>query len=338
MKIVFLNIYQNLVDRGAETFVRELSKRLSAGHDVTVIGGDKIPAKRWPILWRAFVDPQGVQVCWWTLTKLFKIWRERYDIVVPLNGGWQPAFVRLVTWLYGGKMVISGQAGLGWDDRNNLWCFPDSFVALSAKAKKWAESVNPLVKNIYIPNGVDTRKFRPDGRKLILNLSKPIFLCVGALTKSKRIDLAFNAVSKLEQGSLLVVGDGDLRREIQFLGNKLLKNRFKLIKLPYAEMPTVYRAADVFTLPSQSYQSFEVVLTEAMATGLPVVANNDAIRKEIVGDAGFLVDPTNIDEYAKALKKTLKTDWGDKPRLQAKKFDWDRIVMKYEELFNTLTE
>src|SRR3989344_5093432 len=288
MKIAFLNIYQNLVDRGAETFVRELSKRLSAGHDVTVIGGDKIPAKRWPILWRAFVDPQGVQVCWWTLTKLFKIWRERYDIVVPLNGGWQPAFVRLVTWLYGGKMVISGQAGMGWDERNNLWCFPDTFVALS--------------------------------------------------TKSKRIDLAINAVSKLEQGSLLVVGDGDLRREIQSLGKELLKNRFKLIKLPYAEMPTVYRAADIFTLPSQSYQSFEVVLAEAMATGLPVVANSDAIRKEIVGDAGLLVDPTNIKEYSLSLRKALATDWYDKPRLQAKKFDWDRIVMKYEELFNTLTE
>ena len=129
-----------------------------------------------------------------------------------------------------------------------------------------------------------------------------------------------------------------MRKEIQSLGKELLKNRFKLIKLPYAEMPMVYRAADVFTLPSQSYQSFEVVLTEAMATGLPVVANSDAIRKEIVGDAGLLVDPTNIDEYAKTLKKALKSDWGDKPGLQAKKFDWDRIVMKYEELFNTLTE
>ena len=49
---------------------------------------------------------------------------EKYDVVVPLNGGWQPALLRIITWVYGGKVVISGQAGMGWDDRNNLWCFP----------------------------------------------------------------------------------------------------------------------------------------------------------------------------------------------------------------------
>ncbi len=46
-------------------------------------------------------------------------------MVIPVNGGWMPAILRIVTWLYGGKLVISGQSGIGWDDRNNLWCFPD---------------------------------------------------------------------------------------------------------------------------------------------------------------------------------------------------------------------
>ena len=333
MKIAFLNIYQETVERGVETFVRELSKRLSKKHDVTVIGGNKLPAKRWPILWRAFLDPHGVQVCWLTLKKLPKIWREKYDIVIPLNGGWQPALIRLVTWFYRGKMIISGQSGKGWDDRNNLWSFPDTFVAISTSLRNWAKKVNPLIKVEYIPNGVDVGKFDRKGKKISFNLEKPIILCVGALTSEKRIDLAIKAVARLEKANLLVVGDGELKDAIKKLGEKLLGDRFQLIKVPHQEMPEVYRGADLFTLSSPWYRAFEIVLVEAMATGLAVVANKDEIRKEIVGDAGILVNPTNTEEYAGALEKALEKDWGDRPRRQAEKFDWDKIVVKYEKLF-----
>ena len=101
-------------------------------------------------------------------------------------------------------------------------------------------------------------------------------------------------------------------------------------------MPEVYRAADVFTLASPWYRSFEIVLVEAMASGLPVVANNDPIRKEIVGDAGILVDPADMEGYAEALEKALNTNWENKPINQAKKFDWDIIAGKYERLIESL--
>lgn len=73
-----------------------------------------------------------------------------------------------------------------------------------------------------------------------------------------------------------------------------------------------------------------------MATNLPVVVNDDPIRREIVGDAGILVGPTDVEEYSLSLRKALGTDWGDKPRKQAEKFDWDKIAVKYEELFENL--
>jgi glycosyltransferase involved in cell wall biosynthesis len=74
-----------------------------------------------------------------------------------------------------------------------------------------------------------------------------------------------------------------------------------------------------------------------MACGLGVVVNNDPIRREIVGNAGFFVNPTNINKYSQALEKALKTDWGSKPRKQAEKFDWDKIAEKYNVLFKKLT-
>ena len=336
MKIAFLNIYQGGVERGAETFVSELSKRLEKNHNVTVFEGRKQPLARWPILWRTFLDPQGLGVALFTLKLIPKLWKERYDIVIPLNGGWQPAFVRIVTWLYGGKMVISGQSGKGGDDRNNLWSLPNAFLALSTKLKAWAKSVNPFVGIFRIPNGVDIEKFKPAGGKASIKLPKPIILSAGALNEEKRMDLVIKAVAKLGNASLLIVGKGPQKSKLEKLGKELLGGRFQLTSFEFKDMPKVYRAADLFTLASPWYRSFEIVLVEAMASGLAVVANKDEIRREIVGRAGILVDPANTNAYAIALENALKLRWGKRPVNQAKKFDWDKIALKYEKLFSDL--
>jgi glycosyltransferase involved in cell wall biosynthesis len=336
MKIAFLNVYQNAVNRGVEAFVSELSKRLQKNHDVDILSGRRLPLKRWPILWRLFIDPHSLLIAWFTLRNLPRVWREKYDIIIPLNGSWQPAFIRLVTWFYGGKMIIPGQSGMGWDDRNNLWSFPDHFIALSSKALRWAKRANPLIKSKYIPNGVDLKKFSPLGQKYKTNLKKPIVLCVGALTLSKRIDLTIRAVAKLKDASLLVVGDGGMKKELKALGKKLLGERFQLIKVPFQRMPEVYRTADIFTLVPKSSEAFGIVYVEAMASNLPVVAIDDEQRKEIVGNAGVFVDLVDIEKYSKALDETLKKKWGDEPRKQAEKFDWDKIAKEYEVLFASL--
>ena len=357
MKIAFLNIYNGVIDRGAETFVKELASRLSQSHEVSVFQAgeplakeqykvEKIPMKiDWSyksgagtLLSVLFLDYLNRLVFYFSIKALPKIVKEKFDVVVPVNGGWMPALIRLATLLYGGKMVISGQAGMGWDERNNLWSFPNAFVALSTRAKLWAKKANPFVKVEYIPNGVDTKKFTPAGEKLKINLEKPIVLCVGASTKSKRIDLAIKAVAEMGNVSLLVVGDGDLRDEIKSLGKNLLGGRFELIKMPYKDMPKVYRTADIFTIPSESYYAFENVIVEAMASGLPVVVNKDDIRREIVGRAGVLVDPINTDAYAIALENAMRLKWGKRPQNQAKKFDWDKIAKEYEKLFQQLLE
>jgi glycosyltransferase involved in cell wall biosynthesis len=335
MKIAFLNIYQNTVNRGAEAFVSELSKRLQKNHDVDILSGKKLLPNRWPILWRLFIDPQSLLIAWFTLRNLPRVWREKYEIIIPLNGGWQPAFIRLVTWLYGGKMVIAGQSGIGWDDRNNLWSFPNYFIALSSKALWWAKRVNPLVKSKYTPNGVDLKDFNPSGSKYKTNLKKPIVLCVGALTPSKRIDLTIKAVARLKDVSLLVAGDGDTKGELKDLGKKLLGNRFQLIKASYQKMPEIYRAADIFTLTPEGSEAFGIVYVEAMASNLPVVAIDDEQRKEIIGDAGMFVDPTDIKKYSEALNMALEKKWENAPRRQAKKFDWDKIAKEYEPLFTS---
>lgn len=355
MKIAFLNIYNGVIDRGAETFVKELAGSLSKKHEVVVfqsgevLGNEKYRIERIQVNWDwskksgvgtlagyLFIDYWNRQIFIFAIKAFVKMVKEKFDIIIPVNGGWLPAVMRIATWIYGGRMIISGQSGIGWDDRNNLWCFPNVFISLSTFAKKWARRVNPLVRVEYISNGVDTKKFFPGEDSFETKLKSPIVVTVGALIKSKRIDLAIKAVGRLKNVSLLVAGDGELRDETVKLGENTLGPRFQLIKVPYNEMPKVYRCADIFSLVSESHYSFENVLVEAMATGLPVVANNDPIRREIVGDAGILVDPTNTEAYSKALTEALNKNWGDKPRKQAEKFDWDKIAQAYERLFKSL--
>lgn len=308
MKIAFLNKYQDKVNRGAETFVKELSKRLRKNHDVDVISNIK------------YLD----------------LLKNRYDVVIPTNGRAQAFLTRIVTWLTGAKMVISGQSGVGFDDRLNLYSMPNTFVALSSYALEQSKKRNPFVESVYIPNGVDLKMFKPNSVKSKKEMKT--VLSVGAFTEQKRHELVIMAISKTKNLKLIIVGGGgDLKNKLRDLGLKMLgEKRFEIIETDHKSMPDIYNMADVFTLASKPHESFGIVLVEAMASGLPIVATNDPIRREIVGDAGLFVDPTDTDAYAEVIEKALNTDWGDKPRKQAENFNWDVISKQYEELFNTL--
>lgn len=303
MKIAFLNIYQNKVARGAETFVYELSSRLSKNHEVDVISD----------------------------VNYFNLLKNKYDVVIPINGRLQAIIVRIVTWLNGGKVIISGQSGIGFDDRLNLYTFPKAFIALTNYQKKWAEKINPFVKIIKIPNGVNLNIYKPS------NQHKNVILSVGAFTKEKRHDLTIKAVAKLPNVRLVIVGSGGQEKEnIKSIGEKMLQGRFEIKTISHDKMPDVYKEASLLAFPTVPWESFGIAMVEAMASNMPVVASDDPIRREIVNDAGLFVDPTNIDAYAATIQKALDTNWGNKPRNQAKKFDWDIIADQYEKLLKEI--
>lgn len=357
MKIAILSFYSGHLTRGVENWTQQLANRLAKNHNITVFQNGPTPrlvnyeviSTNLPVNWDQ-KDPRGTLarrffVNYWsrliarsTLKILPTLFRRHFDIIIPTNGGWQPALIRLLTWVSGGRVVIVGHSGRGWDDRNNLWCFPDTFVALSFSFQKWAKKANPFVRTTHIPNGIDLNLFTPFGSKAEIPLERPIILAVGALEKGKRLELAIEAVSKLKKGSLLILGRGYEEERIKSLGKRFLGKRFLMKTVPFNEIPNYYRSADLFTLPSWEREAFGMVFLEAMASGLPVVATDDEVRREIIGDVGILVDPTKIDSYAKALEHALNTDWGKKPRKQAEKFSWEKVVQRYERLFQNLAK
>lgn len=309
MKIAFLSRYQNAAERGAEVFVSELVSRLSSKYQVDIFSG-------------AGSD------------SITKVINGKYDLVIPINGRFQSLKVSLGRLFGRYKILISGHSGIGRDDIWNIVVArPDVFVALTEYMARWAKIWAFGVKVIKIPNGIDISRFNPNGERMKIDLPKPIILSVGALVWYKYHDKAIEAVSKLEEGSLLIVGSGDLEQKLQQLGQMKLGNRFKIMKLPYIDMPKLYRSTDLFTLPSWNREAFGIVYLEALASGLAVVAPDDLVRREIIGNAGVLTNVDNLDEYSKALEKALQLKWKDIPRKQAEKFSWDIIAKEYERVF-----
>ncbi len=366
MHIAFLNIYGGRVNRGAETAVAEIAKRLSRVHSVTVYQSGKKKEEGYPVvtistipvvstdvsqsvilklLKKLYLDPYSLMVLFFSLRLLPQLLASPYDILIPINGFWQIIICKLVQVFKGGKIVVMGYAGIGGDDYVNLKLSPDAFFAMTTTASLWAKKVASQHVHIgVIPGGVDTSVFRPTVYPRQLPLKRPIILTVAALVPYKRVDLTIAAVSRLKEVSLVVAGNGPLREKIESQGKSLLGERFLRIDVNHEALPQLYTAADVFTLPSQaqrsslfssltkqsSFEAFGIVYVEAMASGLPVVGPDDDLRREIIGDAGILVDCARIDDYAKALGDALSRKWNDIPRKQAMKFDWDHVTQLFD--------
>ncbi len=351
MKIAIFSFYSGEVSRGVETYVHELSNELfRLGHGVTVYqnGPERQGSKyqtetiKLAVDWKKssgnlpFLNYRSLLIKKFTEISIKKI-NTDIDVVITTNGQWQSVLVRKWARKNKVKHIISGQSGPGIDDRINLATTPDSFVALTDYQRNWAQKAVPLVKNRIdkIPNGVDMDKFY-SAKACDLSLSRPIILNVAALESSKGQEYAIRAVAGLKKGSLLLVGSGSQVEKYRQLGDKLLTNRFKIISVPFEDMPQIYKASDIFTFPTSPWESFGIAMLEAMASGLPVVASDDPIRREIVGKAGLFVNPKNTDEYSKVLQNAIDTDWKNIPLTQAKKYSWEIIAREHQTLFEDL--
>ncbi|QQG43453.1 MAG: glycosyltransferase family 4 protein [Candidatus Daviesbacteria bacterium] len=311
-KIAFLCQGYGTVNRGVETYVGELSKRLQKDFTVTILTG----------------QDSG---------NLSKIIKGNFDLVIATNGRMQALKASLGRLVGKYRLLISGQAGIGRDDLWNIAvCIPDVYVALTDHEKNWAQKWAWKTKVKKIPNGVDLAKFSSQGKKIKIDLPGPIILSVGALEWYKHHELAIEALSKLKDVSLLIVGSGSKLKQLLELANLKIPGRFKIISVKFDQMPDVYRSADLFTLPSWNREAFGIVYVEAMASGLPVVAPDDSPRREIVGNAGVLTQVYEAKKYAQAIEEALNKDWKNTPQKQAEKFSWDKIADEYKKLIEEI--
>lgn len=327
MKIAILSYYSGSVSRGVETFVTEIIGRVEPHFKLTVYYEDStrivMPGKLFNCLAIAF----------FSLKTLFRLASDPPDILMPLNNNWMSLFSKIFCSLFKTKLILAGFAGIGRIDKLNLWLNPNRFICCTHAQADWVKTINSKAKLSVIPIGVNTDRFKPEGEKFSLNLKPPIVLCVAGPEKYKRIDLAIRAV-KQTSASLLVVGrQSALTNQ---LGKKLLGPRYQNLQIDYQNLDSVYRSVDLFTLPSESTEAYGITILEAMASGLPVVVNNDPIRQELVGQVGSLIDPTDLNLYTQAINKNLQSKDRTIFRQQALKFSWDKITSQYQKLWQSI--
>lgn len=200
-----------------------------------------------------------------------------------------------------------------------------------------------------IPNGVDTALFVPgpfpsSGFKH----DSPTILFVGRLEERKGLLLLLQALLLLQKKHpgirLLVVGEGEERKPCEaFVKKHKLQGVRFLGKQTDEELAATYRSADVFCSPALYGESFGIVLLEAMASGLPVVAfANRGYEQFLEGTKGAsgLVPVGNTPMLAEAIDRLvthpqLRRELGTWGREESRRYAWPVIAQQvlsfYEE-------
>jgi glycosyltransferase involved in cell wall biosynthesis len=230
---------------------------------------------------------------------------------------------------------VSAARRRGWV---SYWAYrqADLFIAISSRiAHNYLAAGLPKTRLRLAPNGVDVARFHPAtraereaAREELGGLSPDLYwiLFVGFFSREKGPDLLFDAWVRLQSmgappSGLLFVGatdseyeevDGSLAQQIATAAEEHGLAARICFTGPLADVERAYRAADVFVMPS-TREAFGMVLVEAMASGLPVVAT--AIRgvtDEIVdhGHTGVLVPAADPEALAVALRSVLQDAMG----------------------------
>jgi len=160
------------------------------------------------------------------------------------------------------------------------WCSsPCDVVAVSTRDMLERLSGRGFPPLVHVPLGVNLDLFRPrvNGSKAAfpgVDPERPVVLYVGRLGREKELSVLFEAHRELQVESgvqLLLAGDGPLRRTAQ----RFARSRRGVVYAgicPYGErLAELYRAADVLAVPGRS-ETFSLIVLEASASGLPVVA------------------------------------------------------------------
>jgi glycosyltransferase involved in cell wall biosynthesis len=162
---------------------------------------------------------------------------------------------------------------------------------------------------LELQNAADERYFASPARPAFVLEPRPVLLYVGQLIARKGVQLFLRAAASLEkQGlefSLLLVGSGRdkpaTERLVQELG---LKNvHFRPSKTP-AEMPGIYRSADVLVFPTLE-DPWGLVATEAIISGLPVLCSKYAGCAQELFSADSIFDPENPEEFEHKLRAAV---------------------------------
>ncbi len=226
----------------------------------------------------------------------------------------------------------------------------DAVTALTEEMRREIQKVYARDATV-IPNGIEVERFslslsNKDAREeLKLENDARIVVSVASLSPKKGTEYLIRALKTIIEEEpttkLYLIGKGTEEAKLRTLVQALHLTEYILFvgSIPNRVVPEYLAASDVFVLPSLE-EAFGIVLLEAMAAGLPIVATNVGGIPSIVADGvnGFLVEPRNPAQIAEAVLKLLadkeltSTLTANNKEL-VKTFSSDENARQYEELY-----
>jgi glycosyltransferase involved in cell wall biosynthesis len=246
---------------------------------------------------------------------------------------------------------ISFDIGLIWRALRRLTCSWANMCVFMTNTEMRRFNGIRKVRGCVIPNPVvmtapDHPDYDPIARE---NSSNRILVAMGRLVPEKGFDLLLDAFARIADRnphwSLLILGEGELRDQLQSQASHLrLGGRVQMIGEVADPFP-ILRSADLFVLSSRT-EGFPNALCEAMACGLPSISFDcpcgprDIIRH---GIDGILVPPNDVAALAAALDRLMgnpqeRQRLSERARDVLARFSLERVLPRWEEVFRTLVQ
>jgi phosphatidylinositol alpha-mannosyltransferase len=205
---------------------------------------------------------------------------------------------------------------------------------------------------VIIPNGIDCARFANPHIQPIEKFAdgRPNILYVGRMDKRKGFRYLLRAFPHIKHAipdaRLLVVGafnDKDKAPFVRYARALKLRGVHFIGPVSREDLPRYYRTATIFCAPSTGFESFGIILLEAMAAGVPVIASDIAGYRCVLTDQreGLLVPPQDEQAIARAAIELLnaparRAEMSAAGQRTAAQYDWDliaqRVLAYYQEL------
>ena len=187
-----------------------------------------------------------------------------------------------------------------------------NYMASSDVLSAFKEKCRPIPLGIETPRFTNVNEVRKrEAESLVKHLKHPRILFCGRFSYYKGLPFLVEAVSKIQECSLILVGDGEKKGELEHQVKTLgMQNRVVFLgHLPDELYPAIYHAADLFVLPSvYRSEAFGIVGLEAMAAGLPLVTTElggGTSYYNVDGETGYVVEAGCSESLARAIRGIL---------------------------------
>lgn len=362
LRIVLVCPYSWDVPGGVQVHVRELAAQLrQLGHDVRILApgrhrgqrddvlivGRAVPVRGNGSVARISFGPQVASVVGRAL-------REATPDIIHVHEPLVPSVSMHAVLQANAPVVATFHSNVGRERISSLWYKLAApmvrpvwnrlarRIAVSEAARHSVTSRMGDGDLVIVPNGVNVDRFAtarpaalPPGRHLLF---------VGRLEERKGFPVAVAAFAQLAKVysdlRLLVIGDGSERDAVDDL-EPAVRSRVEMLgRVDDDRLASYLKAATLYLGPATGGESFGIVLAEAMAAGLPIVASDIDGYRDVARDGleALLVPPGDVDVLVAAVREILDdgrlaASLGSAGARRARDFDWDSVTARLVDVY-----